>query len=60
MPFALFYGYLRAGAQVMERSTDVSREMVLIVQAIIILLIVSDKLLPRAIAVFRRDRKVAP
>ena len=47
IPAALFYGYLRAGAQVMERTTDVSREMVLVVQAIIILLIVSEKLLPR-------------
>ncbi|SFS13905.1 ABC transporter permease [Yoonia litorea] len=47
LPAALFYGYLRAGAQVMERTTDVSREMVLVVQAIIILLIVSENLLPR-------------
>lgn len=47
IPAAMFYGYLRAGAQVMERTTDVSREMVLVVQAIIILLIVSENLLPR-------------
>lgn len=47
IPAALFYGYLRTGAQVMERTTDVSREMVLVVQAIIILLIVSEKLLPK-------------
>ncbi|WP_371171530.1 ABC transporter permease [Aliiroseovarius sp. 2305UL8-7] len=47
IPAALFYGYLRAGAQVMERTTDVSREMVLVVQAIIILLTVSENLLPR-------------
>lgn len=47
IPAALFYGYLRAGAQVMERTTDVSREMVLVVQAIILLLIVSENLLPR-------------
>lgn len=48
IPFAaLFYGYLRAGSQVMEATTDVSREMVLVVQAVIILLIVSRNLLPR-------------
>lgn len=47
IPAALFYGYLRAGAQVMERTTDVSREMILVVQAVIILLIVSENLLPR-------------
>ena len=48
IPFAaLFYGYLRAGSQVMEATTDVSREMVLVVQAVIILLIVSKNLLPR-------------
>lgn len=47
IPAALFYGYLRTGAQIMERTTDVSREMVLVVQAIIILLIVSENLLPR-------------
>lgn len=53
VPAALFYGYLRAGAQVMERTTDVSREMVLVVQAIIILLIISEKLLPRLAQLFR-------
>lgn len=47
LPAALFYGYLRAGSQVMESTTDVSREMVLVVQAVIILLIVSRNLLPR-------------
>jgi len=43
---ALAYGYLRAGADVMERSTDVSREMVLIIQAIIILLITAERIMP--------------
>ncbi|MEA4812548.1 MAG: ABC transporter permease [Anaerolineaceae bacterium] len=43
---ALAYGYLRAGADVMERSSDVSREMVLIIQAIIILLVTAERVLP--------------
>jgi simple sugar transport system permease protein len=42
----LAYGYLRAGADVMERSSDVSREMVLVIQAIIILLVTAERLLP--------------
>jgi simple sugar transport system permease protein len=47
IPFAaLAYGYLRAGADVMERSTDVSREMVLIIQAIIILLVTAERIMP--------------
>ena len=40
----LFYGYLRTGAQIMERSSDVTREVVLIIQAIIILLITAEQL----------------
>lgn len=44
---ALLYAYLRAGAQAMERSTDVPREMVLVIQALVILFVVSDQLLPR-------------
>lgn len=43
----LFYGYLRTGAQIMERSSDVTREVVLIIQAIIILLITAEQLFPR-------------
>lgn len=50
---ALGYAYLRVGAQAMERSTDVSREMILVVQALMILFVVSDRLLP-AIAALRR------
>lgn len=47
IPFAaLAYGYLRAGANVMERSSDMSREMVLVVQGIIILLVTATKLMP--------------
>ncbi len=42
----LFYGYLRTGAQIMERSSDVTREVVLIIQAIIILLITAERVLP--------------
>lgn len=42
----LFYGYLRTGAQIMERSSDVTREVVLIIQAIIILLITAERVWP--------------
>ncbi len=42
----LFYGYLRTGAQIMERSSDVTREVVLLIQAVIILLITAERLLP--------------
>ncbi len=40
---ALFYAWLRAGGQAMERSTDVSREVVLVIQALIILLAVAER-----------------
>jgi simple sugar transport system permease protein len=47
IPFAaLAYGYLRAGANIMERSSDMSREMVLVVQGIIILLVSATRLMP--------------
>lgn len=42
----LAYGYLRAGADVMERASDMSREMVYIIQAIIILFVTAERLLP--------------
>jgi len=42
----LFYGYLRTGAQIMERSSDVTREVVLVIQAIIILFITAERILP--------------
>ena len=35
-----------AGADVMERSSDVSREMVLVIQAIIILLVTAERIFP--------------
>ncbi len=47
VPFtALAYGYLRAGANIMERSTDISREMIYIIQALIILFVTAEKFLP--------------
>ncbi|MDE1145065.1 MAG: hypothetical protein PW843_00395 [Azospirillaceae bacterium] len=45
---ALAYAYLRVGAQAMERTTDVPREMVQVIQALIILFVVSDRLWPLA------------
>lgn len=53
----LFYGYLRTGAQIMERSSDVTREVVLIIQAIIILLITAERLLP-AFQEWRKRRHI--
>jgi simple sugar transport system permease protein len=47
IPFTgLAYGYLRAGADVMERTSDVSREMVLVIQGVIILLVTAERILP--------------
>jgi len=47
IPFtALAYGYLRAGANIMERSSDVSREMISIIQALIILFVTAEAILP--------------
>lgn len=44
IPLAAFaYSYLRIGADVMERSSDVSRELVLIIQGLIILFITSER-----------------
>ena len=43
---ALLYGYLRAGADIMERTTDVSRELVVIVQASVLLMVTAERLLP--------------
>lgn len=53
---ALFYGYLRTGAQIMERSSDVTREVVLIIQAIIILMVTAERLLPIIQAWWRKRR----
>jgi simple sugar transport system permease protein len=58
IPVAAFlYAYLRVGAQVMERTTDVSREMVMIIQAFIILFVVSDRLRPVMLRAWRRLRR---
>jgi len=47
IPFTgLAYGYLRAGANIMERSSDVSREMIYVIQALIILFVTADRILP--------------
>lgn len=54
----LFYGYLRTGAQIMERSSDVTREVVLIIQAIIILLVTAERLLP-VLLPFLQARRLA-
>jgi simple sugar transport system permease protein len=43
---SLFYGYLRAGSDVMERVSDVSRELVFVVQAAVLLLLTAERLLP--------------
>ncbi|WP_044560542.1 ABC transporter permease [Azospirillum sp. B4] len=51
---ALGYAYLRVGAQAMERTTDVPREVVLVIQALIILFVVSDRLVPLALGLARR------
>lgn len=49
IPLAAFlYAWLRTGAQAMERTTDVSREVVLVIQAFIILFVVAERLLPQA------------
>ena len=53
----LFYGYLRTGAQIMERSSDVTREVVLIIQAIIILLVTAERLLPVLLPFLQRQRR---
>lgn len=47
VPFtALAYGYLRAGANIMERSSDMSREMIAVIQALIILFVTAERILP--------------
>ncbi len=42
----LAYGYLRAGADVMERTSDMSREMIFVIQALIILFVTAEHFLP--------------
>ena len=54
IPFAaLFYGYLRTGADVMESNSDVARELVVIIQALTILLVTARTLVP---PFMRRER----
>lgn len=55
---ALAYGYLRAGANIMERSSDVSREMIAVIQALIILFVTAERILPTVQRVIeeRRDQ----
>jgi general nucleoside transport system permease protein len=55
----LLYGYLRTGAQIMERSSDVTREVVFIIQAIIILMVSAERLLPAFLTWRRRDERVS-
>lgn len=50
---AIFYGYLRQGAQLMGFRTDVPAEMIAVVQALVILLVASSFSLPGR-AFFRR------
>ena len=57
---ALFYGYLRQGAQLMNIRTDVPSEVIGVVTAIIILLVASSfSIRPRAILA-RLTRRAAP
>jgi simple sugar transport system permease protein len=56
---SLFYGYLRAGSDVMERTSDVSRELVFVVQAAVLLLITAERLLPMVQKVVTTDEEEA-
>lgn len=40
---AFFYAWLRAGGQAMERGSDVSREIALVVQALVIVLVMAER-----------------
>jgi ABC-type uncharacterized transport system permease subunit len=63
IPMAAFlYATLRTGALAMERSSDVSRELVLVIEAVIILFILAERLLPTlqaAIGPRLRTRRLA-
>lgn len=56
---AILYAYLRVGAQVMERSSDVTREMVMIIQAFIILFVVAERFGPTLLTSWLRARSSA-
>lgn len=46
VPFAaVFYAYLQAGAAIMERGSDIPREMVSVIQAVLILFITAEALM---------------
>lgn len=40
---AFFYAWLRAGGQAMERGTDVSREIAIVLQALVIVLVMAER-----------------
>ena len=57
----LAYGYLRAGADVMERTSDMSREMIFVIQALIILFVTAERFLPmiqRRVAERKENSKI--
>ena len=61
IPFAaLFYGYLRQGAQLMGIRTDVPTEMITVVQAVVILLFASSFTLPGRNAIAAITRRFKP
>lgn len=53
---AAFYAYLRVGGDVMEQETDVGSELILIIQALIVLLVTAQAL-PMLVRRFRLKRK---
>lgn len=54
---AAFYAYLRVGGDVMEQQTDVGSELIIIIQAMIVLLVTAQAL-PMIVRYFRAKRKV--
>ncbi len=55
---AFLYAYLKAGALAMERASDVPREMVLIIQALIVLLVVCERYIPASVLRWLSVRKI--
>ena len=61
VPFAaLLYAYIRVGAQIMERESDVSFEVVRVVQAVIILIVTVDRIREALQARKARQSAMAP
>ena len=56
---AILYAYLRIGAQVMERNSDVTREMVMIIQAFIILFVIAERFGPALLTGWLQARSSA-